>query len=74
MNYTTTLTDCDHLENINQNLEKKLSEVKAELENLESARIELADVNSKAKEENDSLVNKVKELETKVVRPWMPLK
>ena len=66
MNYENTLTVCDHLQNINQNLKKKLSEVKDNMENLESVRLELAHVNSKAKEENLSFVNKVKELEAKV--------
>jgi chromosome segregation ATPase len=63
INYANSLADCDYLENLNHKKKKELSQVRDELESLESARSELENVNAKAKEENNFLVNKVEDLE-----------
>ena len=59
MNYRNTLTDFDHLGNINQNIEKTWSEIRGEMKNLESARLELTYVIAKGKVGMVFILNKV---------------
>ena len=63
INFEKTLADRMDLEDLNEILDKELSEFKAEIETLESEKADLKNSNAKLKDENTLLWNKVDALE-----------
>ena len=58
-NYEKTLADCVHLEDLNENLEKDLSNFRDKLQFLESDKVGLVNYNTKLKDDNNFLVSRV---------------
>ena len=63
MAFTQTLADCVHLEDLNENLEKDLSNFRDKLQFLESDKVGLVNYNTKLKDDNNFLVRRVEALE-----------
>ena len=56
--------DCNQLEDLNENLEKELSKLRDKLKNLKSEKVDLVNLNTKLREDNNFLVSRVEALGT----------